>query len=408
MTNQFLRIALFLLSLGLLPLFLQSCSPPTSTKIQWSPTLTALSFPSLSVNTMVSESSRTASAYVAIGVPLTSLVAKFSISGAMVKVGSVVQTSGVTANDFSEPTTYTVFGNDGISKDYVVTLTPINFASTWTDHAPLPIGGGNAVAYGNGRFVAVGYGGVATSSDGHTWTGGTIDSQTWSGVAFGGIQFVTIGSGSSEVESSYDGLSWVPHVLPSTQSWSSVAYGGGRFVAIAFGSSGVPATTAFSTDGANWSTGGNLPNNNLNNWACVTYGNGVFLAVGPAETVVATSPDGVTWTPHTVSSPGWTSVTYGGSHFVAVNQTTAISMISADGTTWNATGTLPALFTAVTSGVGLYVAVVQSTSIAATSTDGLTWTTRTLPVADDWSCLAFGGGTFVIVSNADSEVVTSP
>jgi hypothetical protein len=50
----------------------------------------------------------------------------------------------------------------------------------------------------------------------------------------------------------------------------------------------------------------------------VTYGNGLFVAVGDYGTIL-TSPDGVTWTPQTSgTSYSLRGVTYGNGLFVAV------------------------------------------------------------------------------------------
>lgn len=51
---------------------------------------------------------------------LTSLVSVFSTSGASVLAGGVEQNSGVTANDFSQPVSYTVTAEDGSQKQYTV------------------------------------------------------------------------------------------------------------------------------------------------------------------------------------------------------------------------------------------------------------------------------------------------
>lgn len=52
----------------------------------------------------------------------TKLIAVFDASG-VITVNNVVQKSGVTATDFSKPTTYTVTNSDGVSRQYVVRLT---------------------------------------------------------------------------------------------------------------------------------------------------------------------------------------------------------------------------------------------------------------------------------------------
>jgi hypothetical protein len=52
------------------------------------------------------------------------LKASFTLSaGATAKVGSVIQTSGVTINDFTSPVTYTITAEDGVTnQDWVVTV----------------------------------------------------------------------------------------------------------------------------------------------------------------------------------------------------------------------------------------------------------------------------------------------
>jgi hypothetical protein len=54
---------------------------------------------------------------------VTSLRASFSTTGKSVNVGDAVQESGVTANDFTSPVSYTVYAMDGTTKTYTVTVT---------------------------------------------------------------------------------------------------------------------------------------------------------------------------------------------------------------------------------------------------------------------------------------------
>jgi len=57
------------------------------------------------------------------GAPLTNLVATFTLSPeAVARVGTVVQQSGVTANNFTNPVTYRVTAQDGTRQDWVVTV----------------------------------------------------------------------------------------------------------------------------------------------------------------------------------------------------------------------------------------------------------------------------------------------
>jgi hypothetical protein len=73
---------------------------------------------------------------------------------------------------------------------------------------------GKGVAYGNGRWVAVGYGFstvIAYSSDGITWTGttGTSIFSDWGyGVAYSNGRWVACGTGTNTIAYSSDGITW--------------------------------------------------------------------------------------------------------------------------------------------------------------------------------------------------------
>ncbi len=53
---------------------------------------------------------------------ITKLVANFDFAGAEVRIGEKIQNSGITVNDFSETLTYTVLGEDGLTKDYTIEI----------------------------------------------------------------------------------------------------------------------------------------------------------------------------------------------------------------------------------------------------------------------------------------------
>ncbi|MDR1837212.1 MAG: hypothetical protein LBQ89_06085, partial [Treponema sp.] len=129
----------------------------------------------------------------------------------------------------------------------------------WTAVADSKFGnsGIDAIAYGNGRFVAVGTDGkMAYSTDGVSWTAvlqvnnGGFSSRIW-GIAFGaagnaGGRFVAGGDNGSMAYSA-DGASWAAvgeGILGTyttlmgsraTADISAVAYGNGRFVAVGQG-----------------------------------------------------------------------------------------------------------------------------------------------------------------------------
>lgn len=57
------------------------------------------------------------------GTDVAALIATFTTTGQSVKVGNIIQVSGVTPNDFTNPVVYTVIAADGSTQDYTVTVT---------------------------------------------------------------------------------------------------------------------------------------------------------------------------------------------------------------------------------------------------------------------------------------------
>lgn len=74
-------------------------------------------------NGVINEAAKTITVVMPPGTSLTSLVGTFTTTGASVKVGEVVQVSGQTPNDFTNPVVYTVTAADASTQDYIVTVT---------------------------------------------------------------------------------------------------------------------------------------------------------------------------------------------------------------------------------------------------------------------------------------------
>ena len=87
--------------------------------------ITAFSFQGLTppVSGVIVEPLHTIAVTVPSGADVSALVATFTTSGASVGVAGAPQVSGTTANDFTNPLTYTVTAADGATQAYVVTVT---------------------------------------------------------------------------------------------------------------------------------------------------------------------------------------------------------------------------------------------------------------------------------------------
>lgn len=134
------------------------------------------------------------------------------------------------------------------------------------------------VAYGRGRFVAVGQQGLAlTSTDGSNWTArATGVAPDLTGITYGRGLFVAVGKAATVITSA-DGLSWAAATKVPAGDLAAIAFGGGQFVAV--GTSSDTAYAALSTDGLKWTR----IDSGLS-WqlalSAVAYGNQGFLAAG--------------------------------------------------------------------------------------------------------------------------------
>ena len=220
--------------------------------------------------------------------------------------------------------------------------------TTWTTSSGFSNFLVKGITYGGTQFVAVGYysnGGLINySSDGKSWNNvattsfGTSDINN---VAYGGGRYVAVGE-DGKIAYSTNATSWTA-VTASTFGESDiygVTYGNGKFVAV-----GENGKMAYSTDGTKWTAIDSTtfpPAYPING---VTYGgasgNEKFIAVGDSVLgyQIAYSTDGETWTKisQSIYSDNFTAslnrVKWGGNKFVAV-ASQGVMYYSTDGTYW--------------------------------------------------------------------------
>jgi hypothetical protein len=158
---------------------------------------------------------------------------------------------------------------------------------TWTSSVSAANSNWGSVAYGNGIFVAVAYGGTGrlmTSVDGVSgWTAGTIPtagaSNSWNSVTFGTPNgsplFVAVAStGTNRVMTSSNGTTWVLGTCTSRE-WADVTFGNGFFVAVAFRGTGTKVMR--SSNGTTWTDHNAASPLEENQWNAIAFGNGVFV-----------------------------------------------------------------------------------------------------------------------------------
>lgn len=103
---------------------------------------------------IVNEASKAISVTMPKGTNVTALIANFTTTGSGVKIGSTVQKSGITSNNFTNPALYTVTAADSTTQIYTVTVTVPAAGST----GPAPVNLGTA-----GNFVILAKTGVSTT-----------------------------------------------------------------------------------------------------------------------------------------------------------------------------------------------------------------------------------------------------
>lgn len=211
-------------------------------------------------------------------------------------------------------------------------------------------------------------------------------------VTYGNNLYITTptNNGRSTFTSS-DGIIWVEHVnaLPVAAAWTGLTYGAGLFVAVGKTAINV-SVCATSPDGVIWTsrtvTGG------LGLYG-VCYADGQFVAVGSA--VAFTSPNGILWTARAFALLG-ISVTWKDGLYVACGLGTTFAT-SPDGILWSTvnTGAGAVLFYSITANDDIFVAT--SLNLIIYSTDGSAW--FQVPVTGSVNDVVWNGAAFFGVSD---------
>jgi hypothetical protein len=194
-----------------------------------------------------------------------------------------------------------------ISSSTTVNAYSTNGGVTWTAGGSFPGGiSGTAVsvAYGDGRWVALGSGGASaySTNGGVSWVaGGTVGSGTFTSIAYGQGAFVAITTGATTTRISVDGgQTWTAGgSLPVSSTWISIAYGANKFVAV---SSDGAVDPAYSVDrGTTWSNTGETGYLGTGTITSVHYGQGVFVVTASSSNNMSSSEDGINWTTRAIT-----------------------------------------------------------------------------------------------------------
>ena len=163
-----------------------------------------------------------------------------------------------------------------LTEDRIAVFQSTSNGASWSQVTTnIPYYQTTGIAYGNGTYVIVGYGGfVATSPDANAWTQRSFGSSSDQGilnVAFGNGVFLA-STNAGGIYRSTDGIAWT-HIAVSPNAISAIAYGNGIFT-----TAGQTSAMYSSPDGITWTR--HVVPGASTNFAAVTFGNGVFVAAG--------------------------------------------------------------------------------------------------------------------------------
>jgi photosystem II stability/assembly factor-like uncharacterized protein len=256
------------------------------------------------------------------------------------------------------------------------------------------------VAFGAGRWVAVGSGGkVLYSDDGRTWqlvsAPTTVDLR---GVAWTGSRFVAVGD-QSTVISSKDGRTWREEVTAMPCALLGVAFGDGRYIAV-----GGAGKEVVSANGRRWKSPGRITDADLYG---IDHGPGQFVAVGSAGKILTSDDRGATWTrqrSHTklnLHTVFWT-----GDEYLAGGDIGRIYS-SPDGQRWDRV-TSPAFHSIrhfATDGATVIAAGAGTIAVRAPGSDE--WVLNQTGFARFQTGIAYGDGRWVVVGHNGEALVST-
>jgi photosystem II stability/assembly factor-like uncharacterized protein len=263
-----------------------------------------------------------------------------------------------------------------------------------------------SVAYGEGRYVAVGeQGAVLSSTNAVDWSNHSLHAASeLTAVAFGQGRFVAVGPRGLLLVSS-NAVDWVPQALGDWDG-QNVAFAKGQFIVLARLRTDVFTFT--SADGQIWSRH-TLPQRSTPFIAGAVAGGASTFVVISRWGDSFTSPDGIVWESFDQSSLGQielNDLTFAADQFVAVG-TIGRVRTSADGRQWRAVNTGSFFnLTAVAYGRGRFAAVgVNGTTLL--SSNALEWTNVPSGTAALLNDVVFGGDRFVAVGRQATILVSS-
>ncbi len=238
-----------------------------------------------------------------------------------------------------------------------------------------------------------------------------VGTNNWTAIAYGNGKYVAAGT-NGYATTSADGVNWTrpKQIQTVTGSFRDIAYCNNEFIAV-----GQSSKIAFSTDGETWSVSEvSTSSYDLSN---ITYGHGIYVISTNDYCLCFVSNDKSNWTSQCIYSPsyGINKLKFFNGKFIAVggsSSTYGLSAISIDCVDWTVSTDIQRTFIDVAYAEGIFVAVGHLGSIL-TSKDGMNWTFK--DTNNTWKAITYVREHFIIVgtngyisSSTDGETWTTP
>jgi photosystem II stability/assembly factor-like uncharacterized protein len=254
-------------------------------------------------------------------------------------------------------------------------------------------------AYGHGRFVVVGSGGVVVSGPGSRagWRSERPASMVdLRGVAWTGRRFVAVGDEGTVVDSA-DGRSWrlVTSAMPC--ALLGVARGAGRLVAV-----GGDGTILLSADARHWRPVPRITDQDL---YAVAHGSGGFVAVGTGGVMIR-SRDGREWSLNRrITRLNLHAVAWTGHEYLAGGDLGRV-LSSRDGRRWTLVG-FPGYHAVHAFAAHGDTIVVAGSGTVARSSGSARWRLQPIGFQHFWTGAAYGAGRFVVIGHNGTALVST-
>lgn len=266
-----------------------------------------------------------------------------------------------------------------------------------------------SVAYGNGKFVAVGYygnpfynqdkGSLNISTDGTNWeeVSSMTGSTSWSEVKFIKDKFYVVGD-YGVVASSTDGTNWEKQKTSEEWHWKSIAANDTNLVMVGasrrFAVGSIDDIENLSIDKSNYSS---------DYWHSVIYAKDIYVTVGK-DGRVGYSENKTNWTFKTMDKANYSrfgTVVYGDSQFIATKSLGSLTtFISSNGKDWvSRKNDISIQGISYTNNKFVLLGTHLHNEKIYLSDNSEFSTPKSFEAAGDWKDACYGDGKYVIVGN---------